>query len=74
MEYKISDKEWISNELHRCQIEEKAAVERIKTAEADVARAKAELIAAKEALAVARGGISEFSFQMKHLEENGRLP
>jgi hypothetical protein len=70
----MSDLEWVSNELHRCQNEEKAAIERIKTAEAGLAKAKADLAAAKEALAGARGGISEFTFQMNYLEEHGELP
>jgi hypothetical protein len=69
----VTDKEGISNELRWYQDDERAAIERIKIAEADLTRAKAELAMAKEILAGARGGISELSWQMKYLEEHGRL-
>jgi hypothetical protein len=65
---------WISKELHHYQHEERAAIERIKISEALLAQAKTELASAKQALAGARGGITEFTWQMKHLEEHGRLP
>ena len=70
----MSNLEWVSNELVYYQKAEKVAIERIKTAEATLAKAKADLASAKEALAGARSGIVEFSWQMKHLAENGKLP
>jgi predicted nucleic acid-binding Zn-ribbon protein len=70
----MNDFEWISKELNHYQHEEKAAIERIKTAETALAKTKEELVAAKETLAGIRGGIAEFTWQMKYLEENGKLP
>jgi hypothetical protein len=77
----MNDHEWVSKELSHYQNEERMTIERIKTAEVGVAKARAELVvantelaSAKEALAGARGGIAEFTWQMKHLEEHGRLP
>jgi hypothetical protein len=70
----MSDFGWLSGDLLHYQNEEMAAIERIKTAEAALAKAKAELASAKEALDGARGGISGFTWQKKYLEEHGRLP
>jgi hypothetical protein len=70
----MTDSEWAARELRYHQQEEKAAIERIKNAEAALAKAKAELASAKEALAGIRGGILEFGWQMKYLEEHGKLP
>jgi hypothetical protein len=66
--------EWVSNELRHYQNEERTAMERIKIAEAALVKAEADLSAAKDMLAEARGGIVGFTFQMKYLEEHGRLP
>jgi hypothetical protein len=73
-ELTMNSREWVFNELLHYQNEEMAAIERIKTAEAALTKAKAELASAKEALAGARGGIAEFTWQKKYLEEHGRLP
>jgi hypothetical protein len=70
----MTDSEWVSNELHWYQQQEQTAIERIKIAEAELTKAAAELTAAKESLAGARGGISEFTWQLEYLQEHGRLP
>jgi septal ring factor EnvC (AmiA/AmiB activator) len=70
----MNDHEWVSQELRRCQDEEKALIERIKIANANVGKAKADLAATQEALAGVRGMIAEFAFQMKYLEKHGELP
>jgi uncharacterized protein (DUF3084 family) len=70
----MNDHEWVSQELRHYQNEEKALVERIKIANANVGKAKADLAAAQEALAGVRGMIAEFAFQMKYLKEHGELP
>jgi hypothetical protein len=70
----MDDHERVSKELHHYQDEEIAAVERMAVAVTSFVKAKTELTAAKEALAAARGGIAEFTWQMQYLEEHGRLP
>jgi uncharacterized protein (DUF3084 family) len=70
----MSDREWASGELLHYQKEELAAIERVKNAKENLAKATAELAAAQGALAGARNCIAEFTFQMKHLEEHGELP
>jgi hypothetical protein len=71
MENGITDREWVAKELHYYQDAEKAAIERIKSAESVLARARADLASAKEALTGARGGIAGFSWQMEQMKENG---
>jgi hypothetical protein len=70
----MDDFEWLSEELRHYQDEEKAAVERVKIAESALARTKIELAMAKEALVGIRGGITEFTWQIKYLKEHGKLP
>jgi hypothetical protein len=70
----MTDNEWASNELLWYQKQEQAAIERIKIAEAALTKAAAELTAAKESLAGARCGRSEFTWQLEYLQEHGKLP
>jgi hypothetical protein len=66
--------EWVSKDLRHYQDEEIAVVERMAVAVTSFAKAKTELAAAKEELAGVRGSIAEFTWQMKYVEEHGRLP
>ena len=65
---------WVSKELTRFQQEEITAIERLKKAETDYARARAEYAEAKESLKGIRGCISEMAWQKEFFEEHGRLP
>jgi hypothetical protein len=70
----MNDHAWVSQELRRYQDEEIAAIKQIQSAKDHITKAKADLAAARETLTGVRGCILEFTFQMKHLEEHGRLP
>jgi hypothetical protein len=70
----MTDFEWVSNELKRYQKEELTAIERVKKADAEYKKALAERNEAYKELSGIRGGITEFTFQMRYLEEHGKLP
>jgi hypothetical protein len=74
MEKEMADFEWVSNELKYYQKEELAAIERVKKAEAEYKKAKAERAEAHEILSGVRGGIAEFTYLMNFLQEHGKLP
>ena len=61
--------EFCSKELISCQKEETIAIERVKTAEINLKKAKAELAEAKKSLAGLRGMISTFTSEIQRYEK-----
>jgi hypothetical protein len=62
--------EFCSKELISCQKEEKLAIQRVKTAEINLKKAKAELTESKENLTGLRGMISTFIFEIRRYEKD----
>jgi hypothetical protein len=74
MENRMADSERVSNKLRHYQKEELSAVERVKKADAEYRKAKAERAEAYKELSGIRCGIFEFAWRMDYLEEHGKLP
>ena len=69
MDKENSELEFLKNELINYQKSEPLAVERLKTAQANLAKAKTELAEAKEYLSGIRGGINVFVSEIQRLEK-----